>query len=349
MIQSRHMTWMKRNSDSRHPCIILILFYVRFCRAFYILWSLILYWQNMNSSQLPLFHMKCSSFLVSSLGLLRRFTALHKQPVAWPWMQTQETHKKVIFSNGSKAYNCMCIFLVKWVFVKHRDKMHRDVQAEIENKLFKLITGVIIAVNISERKSGTERTKKRKKTGVSMFSHRQGAQRSKSPISVRFMDFARATITRDVFIPSPTQFGLSHSLTNRQNTLHFTSFKSDLALPSTGSWLPSRLSSTWRWKERIECIFSNSKYAKKAGHFEWKAGKRDGAKKREFTPERGTVDTYAWCARRALFASTCRDRIVDVIIFFIILAKLISFDSLLKCMLNLFFIMIYFISLKRYN
>ena len=81
-----------------------------------------------------------------------------------------------------------------------------------------------------------------------MFSHRQGAQRSKSPIegsiSVRFMDFARATITRDIFIPSPAQFGLSHRLTNRQNTLHFTSFKSDLALPSTGSWLPSRLSST---------------------------------------------------------------------------------------------------------
>ena len=39
------------------------------------------------------------------------------------------------------------------------------------------------------------------------------------------------------------------------------------------------LSSTWRWKERIECIFFNSKYAKKEGHFEWKAGKRDGAKK----------------------------------------------------------------------
>ena len=64
----------------------------------------------------------------------------------------------------------------------------------------------------------------------------------------------------------------------------------ELALPSTGSWLPSRLSSTWRWVERI---FPNLKYAQKAGHFKWKAGKRDGAKKREFTPESGTVDTYA--------------------------------------------------------
>ena len=97
--------------------------------------------------------------------------------------------------------------------------------------------------------------------------------------SVRNMDFARATITRDIFIPGPTQCGLSRSLTNRQNTEHFTSLKREFALPSTWSWLPSRLSPTWRRKERIECIFSNSKYAKKAGHFKWKAGKRDGAKK----------------------------------------------------------------------
>ena len=32
----------------------------------------------------------------------------------------------------------------------------------------------------------------------------------------------------------------------------------DVPLPSTGSWLPSRLTSTWRCIERI---FSNSKYA----------------------------------------------------------------------------------------
>ena len=62
--------------------------------------------------------------------------------------------------------------------------------------------------------------------------------------SVQYMDFARVTITRDIFITGPTQFGLSRSLTNRQNTQHFTSLKRELALPSTGSWLSSRLSSS---------------------------------------------------------------------------------------------------------
>ena len=41
---------------------------------------------------------------------------------------------------------------------------------------------MFIGVNISERKSGTERTKKRKKRELVCFSHRQGAQRSTSPI-----------------------------------------------------------------------------------------------------------------------------------------------------------------------
>ena len=70
--------------------------------------------------------------------------------------------------------------------------------------------------------------------------------------------------------------------------------QSELALPSTGSWLPSRLSSTWRWAERIDrAHFFQLEIRKKAGHFKWKAGKRDGAKKkREFTPESGNVDTY---------------------------------------------------------
>ena len=31
---------------------------------------------------------------------------------------------------------------------------------------------------------------------------------------------------------------------------------------------------------------------KKAGHYKWKVGKQDGAKKREFTPESDDVDTY---------------------------------------------------------
>ena len=44
-------------------------------------------------------------------------------------------------------------------------------------------------------------------------------------------------ITRDIFIPGHTHCGLSHSL--RQNTQQFTSLKRELALPNTGSWLPS--------------------------------------------------------------------------------------------------------------
>ena len=46
-------------------------------------------------------------------------------------------------------------------------------------------------------------------------------------------------------------------------------------------------------RAHLEHIFSNSKYAKKVGHLMSKAGKRDVAKKREFTPKSGTVDTYA--------------------------------------------------------
>ena len=43
------------------------------------------------------------------------------------------------------------------------------------------------------------------------------------------MDFARATITRDIFIPGPTQCGLSRSLTNRQNTQHFYKFEEGIS------------------------------------------------------------------------------------------------------------------------
>ena len=54
-----------------------------------------------------------------------------------------------------------------------------------------------IGVNISERKSGTKRTKKRKKLEV-IFFHRQGRIWYCSTSSRRYTDFARATITRAV-------------------------------------------------------------------------------------------------------------------------------------------------------
>ena len=37
---------------------------------------------------------------------------------------------------------------------------------------------------------------------------------------MRYVDFARVTITRDIFIPGPTLCGLSRSLTNRHTTFY---------------------------------------------------------------------------------------------------------------------------------
>ena len=127
---------------------------------------------------------------------------------------------------------------------------------------------VTLGVNISERKSGTERTKKAEKEGV-RFSTTWGATGTvlHRLDSRRYTDVARATITRDIF----TRPGLSGSLTYRHThilwqiyTWHdqtvilcyethsfriidvpccnnmLPSSQSELALPSAGSWLPSR-------------------------------------------------------------------------------------------------------------
>ena len=39
--------------------------------------------------------------------------------------------------------------------------------------------------------------------------------------SMRYMDFARATITRDIFIPGPTQCALSRSLKQAKHTTFY--------------------------------------------------------------------------------------------------------------------------------
>ena len=72
---------------------------------------------------------------------------------------------------------------------------------------------VTVGVNISERKSGTERTKRRKKQEL-VFSTARGATGAvlHRVDSRRYTDFARATITRDIF----KRPGLSGSLTYRQ-------------------------------------------------------------------------------------------------------------------------------------
>ena len=95
-----------------------------------------------------------------------------------------------------------------------------------------------------------------------------------------------------------------HTTSNRQNAHNFANrcmtrsngvlpnSQSELAFPSTGSWLPSRLSSTLYWSKRIERIFSKSKYAKKRDILSEKQESGMAPKKREFTPESGNVDTY---------------------------------------------------------
>ena len=53
----------------------------------------------------------------------------------------------------------------------------------------------------------------------------------------------------------------------------FPTTQSQIALPAESSEFHLTLIGAYR------AHFSNSKYAKKAGHFKWKAGKRDDAKK----------------------------------------------------------------------
>ena len=67
-----------------------------------------------------------------------------------------------------------------------------------------------------------------------------------------YTDFAGATITRDIVIPGPTRPGLSHAGKTHNIlqthtwhdqivTIMLPTSQSELALPSTGSWLPSRV------------------------------------------------------------------------------------------------------------
>ena len=92
-----------------------------------------------------------------------------------------------------------------------------------------------IGVNISERKSRTEQTKKRKKRELVSFPTASGAT---------------GTVVHG-FCSSDDNPHPAYSLScgpdlvaNRQNSQNVTTLQTELALPSTGSWLTSRLSST---------------------------------------------------------------------------------------------------------
>ena len=104
----------------------------------------------------------------------------------------------------------------------------------------------VIGVNISERKSGTERTKKRKNRQLVFFSTTRGRNWYFSTSSRRFMDFATVTIILDIFIPGHYATETKSQLNKHATTHNLAILQNELALPSTGSWLPIRLSSTLR-------------------------------------------------------------------------------------------------------
>ena len=120
---------------------------------------------------------------------------------------------------------------------------------------------------MSERKSGTERTKKCKKRDLVFFPPPWGANGT-------VVGLYRLDTTR--ILPELRQPGC-RSLQNRQNTHNFAISQSELALPSTGSWLPSRLSSTLRLNYAEQsayiAIFFQLELRKKSGTFKVKSGK----------------------------------------------------------------------------
>ena len=79
---------------------------------------------------------------------------------------------------------------------------------------------------------------------------------------------ARATITRDIYIPGPMQCGLSRSLTNRQNTQHFYKFEEGISFAE--HWKLAADSSEFHLSlERAHRVyfFQLEIRKKKAGHF----------------------------------------------------------------------------------
>ena len=117
---------------------------------------------------------------------------------------------------------------------------------------------ICIDVDISGRKSGTERTKKRIKL-VRFFPPPEGTTGTVvHRWSRRYTDFSRATITRDIFIMGPTRPRLSQ---NTHNFAERISFAEHRNLVAESSEFHLTLNRAHR------AHFPNSKYAKKTGHF----------------------------------------------------------------------------------
>ena len=107
----------------------------------------------------------------------------------------------------------------------------------------------VIGVNISERKSGTERTKKREL--VFLF-HLEGVQRYCSTSSRRYTDFARATITQDIF-----------NQTGQNTHIFFYNFAERISFAEHWKLVAESSEFHLTLSSGIECIFSNSKYPTK--------------------------------------------------------------------------------------
>ena len=107
------------------------------------------------------------------------------------------------------------------------------------------------------------------------------------------MDFARATITRDIFIPGPTQCGLSRSLKKRAK--HTTFYKFEEGICFAEHWKlvaeSSEFNLTLKRAHRVH-FFQLEIRQKKRDILSEKLESGMALKKREFTPESGTVDTY---------------------------------------------------------
>ena len=85
--------------------------------------------------------------------------------------------------------------------------------------------------------------------------------------SMRYMDFARATITRDIFIPGPTQCGLSRSL---KQAKHTTFYKFEEGISFAEHWKLVAESSEFQLTlKRAHSLhfFQLEIRPKKAGHF----------------------------------------------------------------------------------
>ena len=116
--------------------------------------------------------------------------------------------------------------------------------------------------------------KKRKKREL-VFFHHQGRNWYCGTSSRRYMDFARAMIARDIFIPGPTRPGLSrkqakHTFYNFAERISFGEHWKLVAESSEFHLMLSRAHSAH---------FCPTQNTQKTGHFMGEAGKRDGAKK----------------------------------------------------------------------